>query len=189
VDCITQSHLDIIPLAGDPNIGCSELAQKIKGWLGLLAQRKPERILLASLPGGLLDIGGQPVEPVCRTGSVKALMRSLVIVIGDPVAQSLAGVRKGGKKGLLQELLPESLPEPLDLAEGHRMVRRAADMTDPLPLEHLLEPRLPSPGGKLSTVVRKDLSRRSPLADGSLEHFQYRFGRLLPEQTVTHDVA
>ncbi len=62
-------------------------------------------------------------------------------------------------------------------------------MADPLALEHLLEPGLATPGSKLAAVVRQDLPRRSPLAYGSLDHFQDSIGRLLPEKPVPHDVA
>jgi hypothetical protein len=116
VDCIPQLHFYVFPFARDPHIRTAQLTQKIKGWFRLLAQRKPQCVLFASLPGGFFDVLGQPVEPVRRTGARDALMRPLVVVIGNPVSQPLACVRKGGKKGFLQELLPESLPEPLDLA-------------------------------------------------------------------------
>jgi hypothetical protein len=116
-------------------------------------------------------------------------MRSLVVVIGNPISQPLACIRERGKKGFLQELLPERLPEPLDLAQCHRMLRCTSNVADPLPLEYLLEPCLTAPGSKLSAVVRQDLPRGSPLAYGSLDHFQDGLRRLLPEQPVPHDVA
>jgi hypothetical protein len=69
------------------------------------------------------------------------------------------------------------------------MVRCASNVADPLPLEYLLEPCLAPPGSKLSAVVRQDLPGGSPLADGSLDHFEHRLGCLLPEKPVPHDVA
>jgi hypothetical protein len=116
-------------------------------------------------------------------------MRPLVIVIGNPISQPLACVRKGGKKGFLQELLPDRLPEPLDLAQCHRMPGGTAHVANPLALQNLLEPCLAPPGSKLAAVVRQDLPRRAPLAYGSFDHFQDGIGRLLPEKPVPHDVT
>ena len=56
-------------------------------------------------------------------------------------------------------------------------------MLDALLLEHLLEAGLTSPGHELTSVVREDLAGSAPLTDRSLQHFEYRGGCLLPEQT------
>ena len=64
----------------------------------------------------------------------------------------------------------------------------AAHVLHTLTAEHLLELRLAPPGDELPAVVREDLPRCSPLADGSPHHFQDRLGRLLPEEAVTHDI-
>jgi hypothetical protein len=189
VDRIPQLHFNVFPFARDPHIRTAQLSQKIKGWLRLLTQRKPQCVLFASLPRGFLDVLGQPVEPVCRTGAPDALMRPLMVVIGNPVSQPLACIRKGSKKRFLQELLPESFPEPLDLAQRHRMLWCASNVADPLPLENFLEPCLAAPGSKLSAVVRQDLPGSAPLAYGSLDHFEHGFCCLLPEKPVPHDVA
>jgi hypothetical protein len=42
-----------------------------------------------------------------------------------------------------------------------------------LTLEHLLELGLATPGGKLTAVVRQDLTRGSPLAYGALDHLEH----------------
>jgi hypothetical protein len=58
VDRISKLHFNVFPFARDPHIRTAQLAQKIKRWLRLLAQRKPQRVLLASLPCGFLDVLG-----------------------------------------------------------------------------------------------------------------------------------
>jgi hypothetical protein len=58
VDRISKLHLNVFSFARDPNVRVAQLAQKIKRWLRLLAQRKPERILFAPLPCGFLDVLG-----------------------------------------------------------------------------------------------------------------------------------
>jgi hypothetical protein len=153
VDRIPKLHFDVFSFARYPHIRPAQPAQKIKGRLRLLAQGKPKRVLLASLPRGFLDVLGQPVKPVRRTGASDALVRSLVVVVGDPMGYPLACVRKGGKKGFLQELFPDRLPEPFDLAQGHRVPGCAPHMADPLPLQNLLEPCLATPSSKLAAVV------------------------------------
>jgi hypothetical protein len=189
VDRIPQLHLDVIPFASYPYIRLSELTEKIEGRLRLLAQGKPQGVFPAPLPRRLFDVLRQPIEPVGRAPAPDPLVRSLVIVIGYPVGDTLAGIGKGGKEGFGYELLPDRLPEPLDLPECHGMTWCTADMADALPLEHLLKPCLPPPGSKLPPVVRQDLSGGSPLADGSLDHLKHCFSRLLPEQPMPHDIA
>jgi hypothetical protein len=181
VDCIPQTDFDLFPLAHYPDVRIPQLAQKIQGRLCLLAQGQPQRVLLTPLTGGFLDVRGQTVEPVRRAGSLNALMRPLVIIVRHPVGNPLAGIRKRSKQSFLQKFLPDRLPEPLDLAQRHRMVCRAAHMSDPLLLQDLLKPRLASPGCKLPAVVRQDLPGRTPLADSSLDHFQHRLRSLLSE--------
>jgi hypothetical protein len=116
-------------------------------------------------------------------------MRALMIIIGNPISQPLACIRKGSKKSFLQKLLPDRFPKTLDLAQCHWMARRTSHVANPLPLQDLLEPRLATPGSKLAAVVRQDLSRCAPLAYGSFDHLQNSFRCLLPEQPVPHDVA
>jgi hypothetical protein len=58
VDRISELDFNVFPFTCNPHIRAAQPTQKIKGWLRLLAQRKPKRVLLASLPGGLLDVLG-----------------------------------------------------------------------------------------------------------------------------------
>ena len=62
-------------------------------------------------------------------------------------------------------------------------------MLYPLTAEHLLKLRLAPPGDKLPAVIRENLPRSAPLANGSTDHFQNRLGRLLTKQPVPHDIA
>jgi hypothetical protein len=188
VDRIAQLHLDVLSLARDPDVGLPEFAKKKQGMSSLLAQGQPERVLLTALFECLLHVSSDPVEPVCRTGPSNALVRPLVIVIGNPMGQPLAGIGKGSEKGIREELLPDRAPESLDLAQGHRVMGCTAHVFHPLPLEHLLKPALAPPGYELPTVVRQDLPRCTPLADGTSENFQHGFGCLLPKQPVADHV-
>jgi len=58
VDRISKLHLNVFSFARYPYIRIAQSAQKIKRRLRFLAQRKPERVLLASLPCGFLDVLG-----------------------------------------------------------------------------------------------------------------------------------
>jgi hypothetical protein len=71
----------------------------------------------------------------------------------DPVIAPLASVGEGGEDRLAQKLSPQRLPEALDLAQGLRVVRRAADVSYALLLEHPLKARLAPPGHELAPVV------------------------------------
>jgi hypothetical protein len=110
---------------------------------------------------------------------------TLVVVIVDPVIAPLTGVGEGSEDGFVQELSPQRLPEAFDLAQGLGMMGSAADVFDTLLLEHPLKTCLAPPGHELAPVIREDLSRGSPLADGALEDLEDGLRVLLPEQTPT----
>jgi hypothetical protein len=116
-------------------------------------------------------------------------MRALMVVIADPVIETLAGVGKGGKERVLQKFCPDRLPEPLDLAQGHGVMRSRANVADPLALEYFLELGLSAPGSKLTTVVRENISGSAPLTDSALYHFKHCLCSLLTEQAMAHDIA
>jgi hypothetical protein len=127
----------------------------------------------ASLLKGFLHIVGRSIEAVGGTKPFYALVGPLVVVIADPVIESLGGVGKGSKVGVLQKFGPYGFPEPLDFAQGHGVMRGGANVRYALSLQHLLEPGLPTPGRKLAAVVREYLPWCSPLAYSTLDHFEY----------------
>ncbi len=135
MDLVTEFDLDLLALARHPHVRAAELAQKVQRRLGLLAQRQSKGVLLAALTHGRLHVIGEAVETIRRTGTGDALVRTLVVVVGDPVRQTLGGIRKRREDRVGQEFRPDRLPEALDLAQRHRMVRRAAHMVDALALQ------------------------------------------------------
>jgi hypothetical protein len=182
LDCLSDLYLDILALAYHAHISASQLSQQVQRWLWLLTQRQTQAVLLAALPNSLLDVVLQPVEPVRRTRAVDTLVTTLMVVEPDPVIQSLAGISERGEVRLTQELTPDRLPEPLDLSQGHRMMRSRTDVLDTLLLQYPLEPRLATPGHELAPIVGQDLPGGAPLADRALDHFENRGGGLLTEQ-------
>ena len=131
-DAVADAYLDVLPLTSHPQIGPAQLPQEEKRGLGLLPQGDAQGVVLTALSHGLLDVGGQTVETVRRARTVDALVGALVVVELDPVVQAHRRIGEGGEDRLLQKLLPECLPEALDLAQGHRVVRGAPDVADPL---------------------------------------------------------
>jgi hypothetical protein len=112
-----------------------------------------------------------------------------MVVVADPVIEALAGVGERSEHRVLQKLGPDRFPEPLDLAQGHRVVRGRAHVADALTLEHFLKLGLPTPGRELPAIIGKDLTRRAPLADRALHHLKNGLGGLLAEQAMADDVA
>jgi len=186
---IAHLYLYLVSLAYHTHVGAADLSQQIERRFGLLPQGQTQGVLSASLLYGFFHIICDSVEPVRGAASIDSLMRSLVIVIMDPVLQSLAGIRERAEHRLLEKLPPDCLPEPLDLTQRHRVLRSATHMLHPLLFQHLLKPTLATPGHELPAVIREDLSRSTPLPGCSLEHFQHRIRILLPEQSPAHQVA
>jgi hypothetical protein len=91
---ISQLHLDILSLTGNPYISVTKFAEKIQGRSGLLAQGKLKSVFSASLTSCFLHIIGDTVKTIRRRSPTYTLMRTLVIVVAYPVIETLAGVCK-----------------------------------------------------------------------------------------------
>jgi hypothetical protein len=162
---IAHLDLDLFTLAHNTHIRAAQLAQQVQWRLRLLSQGQTQRVVLATLLHGFFHVVGDPVEPIRRTGPIQPLVWTLVVVIVNPVLQPTAGVRERGEYRLLEKLPPDRLPEPLDLAQRHRMLGRAAHVLHTLLPQHLLKPRLTTPGHELAAVVGQNLAWCTPLAD------------------------
>lgn len=189
MDRITHLNLNVVTFAGYTDICLSQFTKQEQGMSSLLAQGQTKRILPATMLDCFLNISGQAVKPVCRTGSVNTLVGTLMVIVGDPMAEALTGIGKGNKYGIREKLFPYRTPESLYLAECHWVMRSAADVLHALTAEHFLELCLATPGDELPTVVRKDLPGSTPLADGALDNFQNGIGCLLAEQAVAYYIA
>jgi hypothetical protein len=189
MDRITHLNLNVVTFAGYTDICLPQFTKQEQGMSSLLAQGQTKRILPATMLDCFLNISGQAVKPVCRTGSVNTLMRTLMVIVGDPMAEALTGIGKRSEYSIREKLFPYRAPESLDLAECHRVMRGAADVLHALTAEHFLEFCFTPPGDELPTVIRKNLPGSTPLADGALDNFQNRIGCLLAEQAMAHDIA
>ncbi len=153
VNLVPQLHLDVLTFTGYPHVSLSKFTKKVQGRSSLLAQRELKGVLFTSLFDSFLNIIGYAVKTVCRTEPVDPLVRALVVVVADPVIKPLAGVGERSEHRVLQKLGPDRLPEPLDLAQGHGMVRSRTDVVDPLAFENLLELGLAPPGRELPAII------------------------------------
>jgi hypothetical protein len=151
---VSQLDFDILSLAGNPYISITKFTEKIQGRAGLLPQSKLKSVLRATLTNRFFYIITYSVKAIRRISSIYTLMRTLMIVIADPVIEPLAGVCKRGKQRIVKELGPYSFPEPLYFSQRHGMVRSTAYMTNSLPLENLLELSFATPCSKLTAIVR-----------------------------------
>jgi hypothetical protein len=153
MDSITHLNFNIITFAGYPDISLSQFTKQIQGMSSLLPQGQAKRILLTTLFYRFLNISCQTVKTVCWTSSVNTLVGALMIIVGDPMAEPLTGIGKGGKDGISKKFFPYSTPEPLDLAQGHRVMRSTANMLYSLTVKHFLEFCFASPSNELPTVI------------------------------------
>jgi hypothetical protein len=71
----------------------------------------------------LFQLVGDFEKPIGRAQSADTLVRALVVVILDPERGSFHGLLKTVELGALKKLAQDRLPKPLDLTQGHRMVR------------------------------------------------------------------
>jgi hypothetical protein len=86
---ISQFDLDVLAFTGDPYIRLPKLTKKVQRRSSLLAKGQLKGVVLASLLERFLHVIGHPIEAVRRTKPVYALVGTLVVVIADPVIESL----------------------------------------------------------------------------------------------------
>ncbi|HSM89271.1 MAG TPA: hypothetical protein VLT56_04550 [Desulfobacterales bacterium] len=152
-----KQHPDLTLLGTDHNRLAAHATHHVKGVHRPAAKGELERILLKPLLDCLLQLVGDLEEPVRGTKPPDPLVGPLVVVILDPQGGALHRLLEAVKLRSLQELPQQRLPEPLDLAEGHRVVRPGPDMFDAVFLQLLLEAGLAPPVGVLPPVVGQHL--------------------------------
>ncbi len=125
-----ELHLHLAFLGADHHRLLAEPADHVKGLLGLTAQRQ----LLDVVSDAALDHSAQffrdGEEPVGREQPLQRLVRTFVVVVFDPQPHPFAGLLETVKLRPHQKVLPDRLPEPLDLAQRHGVMGRAADVVD-----------------------------------------------------------
>jgi hypothetical protein len=152
-----KQHPDLTLLGPDHNRLAAHAPHHVEGVHRPAAKGEFECILLKPLLNRLLQLVGDLEEPVRGTKPPDPLVGPLVVVILDPQGGAFHGLLEAVKLRPLQELPQQRLPEPLDLAEGHRVVRPGPDMFDAVFLQLLLEAGLAPPVGVLPPVVGQHL--------------------------------
>ena len=112
-----------------------------------------------------------------------------MIVVLHPQGDPLPGFLKVLEPGSVQKLLQDALPEALDLAQGHRVVRLAAQVVDLVLLQLPLELGAAPPGGVLPPVVGEHFTRTPVVAHRPTVGLQHRIAGLGAVQPQSHDVA
>jgi hypothetical protein len=157
-------------------------ADHVEGSFGLAAQRQFEQVFLDARFDGLAQLGGDFEVAIRGAEAFDTLMRTLVVVILDPVTDAFPGRLEAVELGSGKELLPNALPEALDFAEGHGVMRPGFEVMGAV-LFHLgLEAGDAAPVDILATVVGQHFLGRLKLRGGDAEDFENIFGRMTAEQ-------
>lgn len=119
--------------------------------------------------------GAQPAD---------ALVRTAVVVVLDPKPQPFPCLLETVELGTGEELAEKRLPKPLDLAEGHGVMRTALEVMNAVLLQLFFEPRGTAPVGKLPPVVGQHLTRNAKLAHAATIDLQHMLGGLTAEQVA-----
>jgi hypothetical protein len=117
------------------------------------------------------------------------LVRPAVVVVLDPRLHPLLRLLEAVELRAGKEVRPDRLPESLNLTQGLRMMRSAAEVMDPVLLEFRFKPRLPAPVGVLPAIVRQHLLGQAILAHRPPIYFQHMLGRLTAIKTQPHQIA
>jgi hypothetical protein len=152
-------------------------------------QGQLEGVVLHTLFQCAFQVIGDLKEPIGRTKSADTLMRSLVIVVFDPVRTARHRLLKAAKLGAHKKLRLDAFPETLDFAQGHGMMGAGADVAHAVLFHLPLKPRFPTPVGVLPAVVGEHLPGNTVLGNPPAVGL-YHLGRgLAAIQPQTGDVA
>jgi hypothetical protein len=154
----------------------------------LATKRHLKYVRLNALLDGFPQLGLYLEVPVRRAQPAKPLVRTLVVVVLHPLADTLLSVLETGKLGPAQELLENRLPEPLDLAQRHRVVGPRLDVPNPVLLQLSLKPARAPPRRVLTAVVRQHLTGRVVLRYRPTVHLKHVLARLAPEKVKPRDI-
>jgi len=128
-------------------------------------------------------------ETIRWAQTFNALVRPLVVVIFDPEFDSLASRIEAVELSPTEELLPEAFPEAFDLAQRHRMLWAALEVSHAIFFQFGLEPAGAAPGGILPAIVGEHLFGRLKLTGRYPVNFDHRLRRGAAEQIGAHDKA
>ncbi len=121
--------------------------------MGLPAQRQLLQVFFDPFLDDRFHFFPDRKIPVGGTQTLQALVRTLVVVILDPVGDSFLGTLDGRKFSPDQEFLVDSFPKPLDLAKCLGVVRRTPEMMNPVAAQLFFKSCFTPPARVLPPVV------------------------------------
>jgi len=152
-------------------------ADHVEGGLRFATQGQFQKIFLDAGLDGLAQRRLDFEEAIGRTEPFDPLMWSLVVVILDPELDSLASRLEAVELSTGQELLPNAFPEAFDLAQRHRMLGAAFEVSHPILFQFGLETAGAAPGSILAAIVREHLLGRLKLTGRYSIDFNHRLSR------------
>jgi hypothetical protein len=155
----------------------------------LPSQRQFEHVLLNAALDDLAQFLGNGKEAIRWTQPLQGLVRPLVIVMLHPQPHPFAGRLEAVELRPHQELLPDRLPEPLDLAQGHGMMRPALDVVNPILAQLHFNAGGSAPTGVLAALIGEHLFGHAVLRHRSAVHLQHVLCRLAAKDVQPHHVA
>jgi hypothetical protein len=152
-------------------------ADHVEGGLRFAAQGQFQQIFLDAGLDGFAQRRLDFEEAIGRTEPFNTLMRSLVVVILDPEFDPLASRLEAIELSAGEELLPDAFPEALDLAQRHRMLGAAFEVSHTIFFKFGLEAAGAAPRSILAAIVSEHLLGRLKLTGRHSVDFDHRLSR------------
>jgi hypothetical protein len=178
---VTDTEFEFALLGPEHDRLTVHAADHVEGGLRFATQGQLQKIFLDTGLDGLAQRRLDFEEAIGRTEPFDPLMRSLVVVIFDPEFDSLASRLEAVELGTAEELLPDAFPEALDLAQGHRMLGAALEVSHTIFFKFGLEAAGAAPGSILAAIVREHLLGRLKLTGRHSIDFDHRLSRRAAE--------
>jgi hypothetical protein len=183
------ADVDLEPLSAgrDRQALIAELADDVERFAHGLIQGEAQRIRRNRALDLDTHVRRRLEEAIGRDQSVERLMRSLEVVVGQVVHESLLRVDGVCEHRAAEELVPQGPPEPLHLAQRLRVLRPTADVQDAQPGERLFELGPSSPHRVLPAIVGQHLLRLTVRRHAVLERLHHQRRLLVVRERVTDD--
>lgn len=180
-------HLEAGLAGGDGQALIAELPDDVEGLARWLLERESHLVLRDLALDDLPHVRGGAEVAVGGHGAIERLVRTTEVVVIHEVLEAPLRVDDVREDGAAEKLVPQGLPEALDLAEGLRVLRSAADVANAEPRQLLFELGLAAPDRVLPTVVRQHFLGLTERRDAALERFHYQRRLLMVRERMADD--
>jgi hypothetical protein len=172
-------HHHASTLAVQGHLPVPELPEQVERLARGLLQGRAQLVRLHPALQLVAHGAARPEEAVGRHEAIDPLVRAEVVVMGEPVLETLARLREVLRPGPVPQLLGDRLPQPFTLAERLGVVRARHHVADALARQQLVERAPAAPRVVLRPLVGQYLLGLAEARDAVQQALLHHLGLLV----------